>query len=351
MEQKFRVLSLDGGGARGYLTAAILKNIEQALSEDQDCKRPLGRYFDFIVGTSTGAILAAGLACGVSAERLFDLYQNQLPNIFHRPGRLRRLLALGSLRRPKYESWALHRVLYDVLGDKRLSDVDTDLCIVSMVLQTGLPRLYKSGYLGRNSARLDERLVDVVMASAAAPVYFPPASGLRHSGLLVDGGLCANNPALIAVLDAIQFDGPSRSRGTPSLKHVDDPLKRVVLLSIGTGERPGLPFNAPDLANAGLWKWVSPRVLCARIFGQAPGVPLLELVFEGQTRLTQFQVQLLLKSGHYLRINPRLGRSHPLDDTRHLQELLNYADLNQAAHAWVMEHLAPERRGQNKGSA
>jgi len=346
MESSFRILSLDGGGARGYLSARILANIEKLLaytvddsregSEDSQGKNnsvpSLGRCFDLIVGTSTGAILAAGLALGISAHELAEIYSKELPRIFRRHS----WLNPARWRGPKYDAAVLANVLADVLGEKTLDDVETDLCIVSVSLLNGQPRLYKSDYFSRNRPRGAEKLVDILLASAAAPTYFPPSHGLKHSSLLVDGGICANNPAIVGLIDAFQFERPSRSRNTAPPKSFPE---EITLLSVGTGERPGLPYNPDSLKNAGMLHWVKPACLRAWINKESPAVPIIELLMESQVRLVEKQSEFLMKGGNYLRINPKLHRSYPLDDTAHLHELVAFADIYAPVHKWIMENL------------
>ncbi len=347
MKLNFRILSLDGGGARGYLSARILENIEILLAdkaaqagEDVDGPKtnggdipPLGSYFDLIVGTSTGAILAAGLAAGKSAHELAELYKKELPRIFTR----RHWLLPSRWHGPKYDSAVLKEVLEGVLGGKTLDDVETDLCVVATSLLNGQPRLYKSDYFSRNRPRSGERLVDILLASAAAPTYFPPMEGLNRSSLLVDGGICANNPALVGLIDAFQFERPSKSRKTePPQSFPED----ITLLSVGTGERPGLPYDPESLVKAGRFRWVKPAFVRAWVNKESCAVPIVELLMESQVRLVEKQAQFLMKGGNYLRINPKLHRSYPLDDTSRLDELVAFADLYAPAHKWVVEHLS-----------
>ena len=79
---KFKILSLDGGGVRGYLTAIILSNIERALNQNNKEFVPIGKYFDLIAGTSTGAIIAGFLAIGKCANEIKDIYEKNIKEIF-----------------------------------------------------------------------------------------------------------------------------------------------------------------------------------------------------------------------------------------------------------------------------
>ena len=124
-----RLLCIDGGGILGTFPAAFLAGIEQHLS------RPIGSYFDLITGTSTGGIIAIGLAMGLSASELLDLYEKRGPEIFGKgkgPVADFVLDKLRSARRlvvNKHDSQPLRAVLDDVLGDRRIGDAKTRLLI------------------------------------------------------------------------------------------------------------------------------------------------------------------------------------------------------------------------------
>ena len=81
MSEKFRILSLDGGGVRGYLTVMILENIEKQLNAKDGSDKPLGEYFDLIAGTSTGAIIGGLLAIGKKASEVRKIYENDIKEI------------------------------------------------------------------------------------------------------------------------------------------------------------------------------------------------------------------------------------------------------------------------------
>ena len=179
---RFKILSLDGGGTRGYLSALVLKNIQNSLNKKDGTNRPLGSYFDLIVGTSTGAIIGLGLAIGMTAGDIAAFYEENIPKVFTKN---RLLTKFRQLFRPIYTSQQLAECLDTFFEDKTLADVKTDVCITCTSLQNATPRLYKSDYLTRNASRLDEKIADIAVASSAAPVYFKAHSPLfrlaRHS--------------------------------------------------------------------------------------------------------------------------------------------------------------------------
>ncbi|KLE09895.1 hypothetical protein AF79_04690 [Aliarcobacter butzleri L354] len=303
---KCKVLTLDGGGIKGYLTAKILKNIEQSLNETRNENINLGQRFDLIVGTSTGGIIAAALAIGKSAKEIFELYETLIPKVFSNSN------IIGT----KYSNVILKEELQNILGDLTLVDVKTGLCLTSVDVENSSPRFHKSRYFDRNSNRLDEKLVDVVLASAAAPTFFPLIDTL-HSSNLTDGGIVANNPSLVGFIEALQL--------------VEGKKDDIVLVSVGTGEQCNMPYDVEKLKNGGKLSWIAqckPRYLLSNPIKHM-GSPLIELLMESQSKLAHHQTQFLLGE-KYLRINPKLSVSIELDDVEKIASLKNLADLNKS---------------------
>ena len=299
---KFKILSLDGGGARGYLSARILANLELYLDRTTKTKMPLGQRFDFIAGTSTGGIIALGLATGRTAAEIATFYEKLVPSIID--DRRQRSLA-ARLNAPKYESQHLRKALDDLFASATLENVKTDVCITGVALQSGRPRFHKSLYQAANIGREKESLADIAMATSAAPTYFK-AHNLKFSEKIIDGGICANNPSIVAIVDALNFERPSMTHGVKPAG-----LSDIVLVSIGTGEQPGMPFDANDLAEAGLLKWAQ---------------HISDVMFESQSIIADVQARYLLPGG-YLRINPKLGKALALDDITRLNDLKNISDI------------------------
>src|SRR6267378_3052991 len=123
-----RILSIDGGGIKGVFPAAFLANIEQAVG------RRTADYFDLIVGTSTGGIIALGLGLGLSADQILSLYQNRSEDIFPRPNFAKKI---AQLLYPKYDSEPLRNALQETFGDRRLGESNKRLVIPSFNLETG----------------------------------------------------------------------------------------------------------------------------------------------------------------------------------------------------------------------
>jgi hypothetical protein len=211
--RSFRVLALDGGGVRGACTAAFLTRLEEGLDA------PLARYFDLICGTSTGGILALGLATERPAAELLDLYRTRADALFRRRHpRLPKTLAMmvDSL----YRSDDLHAELRAVLGDEAtLGDAVTRVCVPAVNVTTGRANVFKTRHMADLERDHKLRMWRVAAATAAAPVYFDPVE-IPGCGHYVDGGLWANTPATVGILEALRLGYD---------------LGDVELLSVGTG--------------------------------------------------------------------------------------------------------------------
>lgn len=198
-----RILTIDGGGIRGTFPAAFLANLEQDLGE------PIGRYFDLISGTSTGGIIAIGLALGLRASDILKLYEEQGPTIFAQTrsgfgGWIDRRLRTGRwlFWGPKYSAQPLRDALHGVLGDRKLGEAQTRLVIPAWHPQTQGVYIFKTAHHQRLRTDYKELAIDAAMATAAAPSYFAQHVTANDVGL-ADGGMWANNPTGIAVVEAM----------------------------------------------------------------------------------------------------------------------------------------------------
>ncbi|THD49025.1 MAG: patatin [Bradyrhizobium sp.] len=206
-----RILALDGGGVRGVVALAFLKQIEQELAAKAGHPVRLCDHFDLIGGTSTGAIIAVALALGYRVDAITEFYHRLAPLVFRSP--MIRLPGWKAI----FDATALARELETVMGDRRLDteDLQTGVGVILKRLDTGSawvlvnnPRSKywetpaNQDYIGNRHYRLAQ----IVRASTAAPHYFDPqeiaiAEGVQ--GLFVDGGLTPhNNPALALFLAA-----------------------------------------------------------------------------------------------------------------------------------------------------
>jgi predicted acylesterase/phospholipase RssA len=216
-----RVLSLDGGGMRGIYSAAYLNALLNLFErERKEGQLDLGAGFDLIVGTSTGAIIACAAAKGEPMSRVVDLYKEHGPKIFpiRLHGDIRLLLQLFT--RPyhlKRGAEALRSALMGVLGDTTFADLYADrgiaLSIPAIEMSQENSWVFKTKHWGGIRDE-DVTLVDACMASSAAPIFRSLAAidatdGVAGHKVFADGGLWANNPVLVGLLDALKID-PSR---------------------------------------------------------------------------------------------------------------------------------------------
>jgi uncharacterized protein len=210
-----KILSIDGGGIKGVFPASFLAEIEEATGKN------IADHFDLIVGTSTGGIIALGLGMGLSARKILKFYEELGPSIFegNRWARIVRQLCFT-----KNDSAPLKAALVSRFGDRRLGETKNRLVIPSANLETGEVHVYKTSHHPRFERDLHEKVVDVALATSAAPTYFPTHRSAAGSPL-VDGGVWANNPSGIAAVEAIGVLGwPRDSIKLLSVGCTNEPL-------------------------------------------------------------------------------------------------------------------------------
>jgi len=201
-----RILCLDGGGIMGTQPASFLAALEEGLDQ------PIGQYFDLIAGTSTGGILAIGLGLGLPAKQLLQLYADRGPYIFgsHETSRFPSLSRAWSWSKhwfvPKHDAADLRQELEAVLGQKRIGDSHTRLLIPAWDPDHRSVYIFKTAHHSRLKTDYLRLAVDAAMATAAAPTIFKRHVTMEHVGLL-DGGVWANNPIALAVVEAISLLG------------------------------------------------------------------------------------------------------------------------------------------------
>ena len=252
-DQDFRILAIDGGGIRGLFPAEVLANLERRFLAGST----ISDYFDLIVGTSTGGIIALGLAAGLPASALRDLYRDRGKEIFPsagvgRIGAWRRWLKERSrLLRYSYDSDALERILREVLGDRCLGHATTRLCIPSFEGEYGEVFVFKTPHHRAFNKDSKESMVKVALATAAAPTYFRPH---RDGGYtFVDGGIWANNPIMVGLTEALTSFDVARDR--------------VRILSLGCGTDP-YQVTGDKILMGGLWHWRDIFVAAMRLQSQ-----------------------------------------------------------------------------------
>jgi uncharacterized protein len=267
-----KILSIDGGGLRGYIPAALAAEIERRMGKG------VSDVFDMISGTSTGGILAGCLAVAgsdgkamYSAESLARLYVEDGSTIFKRSA-FHALSSAWGLMGPKYDGKGLRSVMERYLRQARLSACRTRVLITSYDITTCKPFFFKS-WEAKEDPDLDFDMVDVVCATASAPTFFPPTLISRSSGdlVLIDGGMVANDPALCAYVDALDHK-------------TDD----VMIVSLGTGSstRP-LAYDKVDTWGVARW------------------AKALLQIFENSGDVVDYQLSSVLDSKSYFRFQTK----------------------------------------------
>lgn len=231
---RFQILSLDGGGAKALFTAHVLARFE----EDHGTR--VVDHFDLIAGTSAGGIVALGLGAGLSPAEISDHYLDLIGKVF--PRSKQRKFRLGRATGPAYSGEALRDALTTVLGDRLLGQSAKRLVVPSWNVQSGEVHIFKTPHSPRLTRDWKVKMVDVALATSAAPTYFPAA--IVDSARLIDGGVFANNPSVLAIAEATSMLGV--------------PPQTIRVLNIGTMD----PFtdHADRLDTAGWARWSTAAV-------------------------------------------------------------------------------------------
>ena len=196
-EDRFRILSLDGGGIKGTFTAAVIAGIEDAIG------KPLAPHFDLITGTSTGGIIALGLGLGLPGSELLKLYVTHGPRIFGGTGVYSRAAqSFVSWFKPKHSRVELERQLKATFGDRLLGESANRLVIPSYSCTAGKTSLFKTAHNHRFERDYKLPAWQVALATSAAPTYFK-AMSFSDGRSFIDGGVWANCPAVVGLLEAI----------------------------------------------------------------------------------------------------------------------------------------------------
>ena len=300
----FRVLTLDGGGMRGLYTASLMNNLAQRFVDQRKCKSlDIGKGFDLIVGTSSGGILACALAAGIPIPQIISFYESDGPKIFTAPvpntsTRLRFLLwCIRHLCKAANDGTMLRRSLTSVFGSETFSSLyarrGIAVCVPSVRMLNEGACIFKTPH-DREKQRDNQRsLVDICLATSAAPIYLPLATISspidRQTEVYADGGLWANNPILIGLIEALALC----------------PLERSIhILSIGTCPVPEGMVIGRDDANSGLIGWAAgSKAMSASLSAQADGVGWMGTLLAKEFRKLKRNVHVV-----------RLEESHPSQD-------------------------------------
>lgn len=282
----FRVLALDGGGIKGTYTASVLASLEEMTG------KRLVEHFDLITGTSTGGIIAVGLGLGLSAKEIRDFYVMNGPAIFPRRGFL--CAAWGWTFGPKLYQDKLCVAVREVIGNRLLGESKCRLVIPAYDGVRGSIHLFKTAHAPEYRQDYLRPALAVAMGTAAAPTYYPAYTD-EAGGTYLDGGVWANSPVMVGLLEAICILG----------RKIDE----VEILSIGTTTE---PFD------------VSHRRRRGGLFAWNKG--LITLLMQAQVEAALGQARLLTK-GRILRIDATttpgrfaLDKATEINDLRSLGE-------------------------------
>ncbi len=286
----FKILSIDGGGIRGIYPAHILQCVQERLGIN------VFDQFDMIAGTSTGSIIAAGIACQKQPSEIVALYRKNGSEIFGQKVKSLWPSIFKQGAHSKYENKNLKKVLDDEFGDTKLGDIKKPLLIPATDIGHGGVHVFKSSYSRSFTRDTNVAVKHAVLASCSAPAFFDPVKIDNY--LLADGGVWANNPALAAVIDA-QY-------------RLNVDVKDIRILSLGTGQS-RTAYGTKENKSWGLltgWK----------------NLEFINFILSLQAQSTQNYLQLMLGKDQLIRLSFESDNPLPMDDATVLDDLISRAD-------------------------
>ncbi|KAF5202358.1 Patatin, partial [Thalictrum thalictroides] len=304
------ILSIDGGGIRGIIPGTILAFLESELQKLDGEDARLADYFDVISGTSTGGLVTAMLTAPnannrpiFAAKDITPFYLENCPQIFpqKRNGLFSAVTKLYiSAMGPKYDGVYLHSLLKEKLGEVRLSQTLTNVAIPTFDIKRLQPTIF-STYEIKRDPTLDARLCDICIGTSAAPTYLPAYSfnnsdkkGKTREFHLVDGGVTANNPALVALTEVTKQVENENPDFFP-IKPMD--YGRFLVISLGTGSpKTEEKYNADMAAKWGVLGWLT----------ASGSTPLIDVFTQSSGDMVDYHLsvafQALKSEKNYLRI-------------------------------------------------
>jgi len=326
MSRIARILSIDGGGIRGLIPAMVLTEIEQRSN------RQIADLFHLVAGTSTGGMIALGLARPgpgrkpMNAAKIMRVFRQEGPDVFSRTV-WKEVSSFGGITEGKYDSEALERYLKKSLGKTRLSEALVDVMVTAYDLRHRAPYFFKSWKAqglhleaGETAAHYDFLMRDAARAATAAPTYFEPAvvrNAVAEDFVFVDGGVYANNPAMCAYVSACRLFPKA---------------EKIMLVSLSTG-LPDIRLPVGDARNWGLAAWAR---------------PILDMIIDGVGHTVHRHMKDLLGDDYFrfwVDLKPFLsgkpGPSQRLDDAspENLERLCQKAEILLAANAGRLDLL------------
>ncbi|WCJ35388.1 Patatin-like protein 2 [Euphorbia peplus] len=303
------ILSIDGGGIRGIIPGTILAFLEAELQKLDGEEARLADYFDVITGTSTGGLVTAMLAAPnqqnrplFAAKDINDFYLEHCPKIFpqDRSPFAPATNLVKTLTGPKYDGQYLHKVVKEKLGDLRVGQTLTNVVIPTFDIKRLQPTVFNT-FEAKKVQSLDALLSDICIATSAAPTYLPAhafettdSEGNIRQFDLIDGGVAANNPTLVA-MNAVMKEIIRDNTDFFPIKPTD--YSRFLVLSLGTGTaKYEEKFDAAEAAKWGLLGWLTSE----------HSTPLVDVFTQASSDMVDYHCSTVFQALHseenYIRI-------------------------------------------------
>ncbi|XP_030924116.1 patatin-like protein 2 [Quercus lobata] len=263
------VLTIDGGGIRGIIPSVLLDFLESKLQELDGPNARIADYFDIIGGTSTGGLVTTMLTAPnqdnrplYAAKDITNFYLEESPQIFPQSRHTKFVSAMtslsGSVMGPKYDGKYLHSKINNLLGDLTLKQTLTHVIIPTFDIKLLQPVIFITND-GKKNELKNARLADICIGTTAAPTYLPAhyfetkdAKGSTKSYDLIDGGVAANNPTMLAISQIRKELLMAETEFGHSIEN-----KRMLVLSLGTGgAKYAEKYTAPAASKWGLLNWL-----------------------------------------------------------------------------------------------
>ncbi|KAM7257216.1 hypothetical protein ACFE04_012957 [Oxalis oulophora] len=303
------VLSIDGGGVRGIIPGIILGFLEAELQKLDGPEARLADYFDVIAGTSTGGLVTTMLTTPnehnrplYAAKDLKSFYLKNSPKIFpqDKSSFSGANTLIKSLNGPKYDGKYLHELVRGKLGEKKFSQTLTNVVIPTFDIKCFQPTIFSSFQVEKDSL-MDAKLSDICIATSAAPTFLPAhyfetkdSKNKVKKFNLIDGGMAANNPALVAISEVTKEIAKKIPDYSP-ISAMD--YSRCMVLSLGTGTaKSEEKYSAQEAADWGVLGWLTAN--CAS--------PIIDIFTEASNDMVDFHLSTLFQGlrseKNYLRI-------------------------------------------------
>ncbi|ESW32824.1 hypothetical protein PHAVU_001G020100 [Phaseolus vulgaris] len=305
------LLSIDGGGIRGIIPGVILGFLESELQKLDGDDARLADYFDVIAGTSTGGLVTAMLTAPnennrplYAAKDIKDFYLEHTPKIFPQNKGWNLISSVMKLSRtllgPQYDGKYLHNLVREKLGDIKLHQTLTNVVIPAFDIKHLQPTIFSS-FQVKKRPHLNGKLSDICISTSAAPTYLPAHSFETETNKgafkfeLIDGGVAANNPALVAMAEVSNEICHEGSCGSVNVKPLQ--YKKFLVISLGTGSQTQeMRYSAAAASNWGIVGWVT----------NSYGNPLIDAFSHASSDMVDFHISSVFqarRSEHnYLRI-------------------------------------------------